>query len=209
MSSSIELLTGFAFNLLVAVAIVRGIYYPTKPDKSTVFTFLAFNTIIYFVMSLLTSIELSVGAGFGLFAIFSVLRYRTSTIPARDMTYLFILIGLPVVNAALIGSADWATLLSANGAVVAVLYALEQGWGFRYQQSKRITYERIELIKPEHEALLLADLRERTGLAIARVEVGRLDFLRDSAELKIYYAAPPRDGWRDEALEAAFLDTND
>ena len=98
MFTSTELLIGFAANLFVALIIVRFIYYPVKQNKNYVFTFLAFNTIIFFVMSLLTTIELSVGAGFGLFAIFSVLRYRTNPMPARDMTYLFILIGLPVIN---------------------------------------------------------------------------------------------------------------
>jgi hypothetical protein len=194
MSSSTELLVGFAFDLLVAVIIVRGIYYPTKRDKSTVFTFLALNTIIYFVMSLLTSIELSVGAGFGLFAIFSVLRYRTSTVVVRDMTYLFILVGLSVVNATMLGLSGWDTLLSANIAIIGVLYVLEKGWGFRFEQSKPIIYKRIDLIKPEHEALLLADLRERTGLAVKRVEIEKLNFLRESAELRIFYDSPSRDG---------------
>lgn len=194
MSSTSELLSGLALDLFVAVIIVRGIYYPTKRDRSTVFTFLALNTIIYFVMSLLTSIELSVGAGFGLFAIFSVLRYRTSTVVVRDMTYLFVLVGLSVVNATMLSISSWGTLLGTNCAVIGVLYVLEKGWGFRYEQSKPVTYKRINLIKPDHEALLLADLRESTGLAITRVEVESIDFRRESAELKIFYDEPSRTG---------------
>ena len=127
MFTSIELLIGFAANLLVALIIVRFIYFPVKQNRNYVFTFLAFNTIIFFVMSLLTTIELSVGAGFGLFAIFSVLRYRTNPMPARDMTYLFILIGLPVINSSLLAGAGWSTLLIANAATIAVLYVLEKG----------------------------------------------------------------------------------
>ena len=105
MFTPIELLIGFTVNFLIALFIVRFIYYPVKQNKNYVFTFIAFNTVIFFVMSLLSSIELSIGAGFGLFAIFSVLRYRTNPMPPRDMTYLFVLIGLPVINAGLLAGA--------------------------------------------------------------------------------------------------------
>lgn len=201
MFTSTDLLMGFAANLLVALIIVRFIYFPMKQNKNYVFTFIAFNTIIFFVMSLLTTIELSVGAGFGLFAIFSVLRYRTNTMPARDMTYLFILIGLPVINASLLTGAGWNAVLIANTAVIVVLYLLESGWGFHYEQSQRITYERIELIKPENHDLLMEDLQNRTGLPITRFEIGNINFLRDSAEIKVFYAAMTQQGWnRDDAL---------
>ena len=198
MFTSTDLLMGFAANLLVALIIVRFIYYPVKQNKNYIFTFIAFNTIIFFVMSLLTTIELSVGAGFGLFAIFSVLRYRTNPMPARDMTYLFILIGLPVINASLLTGAGWSAVLIANTAVIAVLYLLENGWGFHYEQSQRITYERIELIKAENHDLLMDDLRERTGLPIKRFEIGNINFLRDSAEIKVFYDAVNKHGWNRE-----------
>ncbi len=189
MLSSTALFTGFALNVIVALIIVRGIYYPSKPNKNYVVTFMAFNTLIFFVMSMLTSIEVSIGAGFGLFAIFSILRYRTDPMPPRDMTYLFILIGLPIINATVQNGVGWVNLLLINGAVIAVLFVLERGWGFQYEESKRITYDRIELIHEDDRDLLLADLRERTGLPITRVEIGRLDFLKDSAEIKLFY--PP------------------
>lgn len=198
MLTSINLLIGFTVNLAIALIIVRFIYYPVKQNKNYVFTFLAFNTIIFFVMSLLSSIELSVGAGFGLFAIFSVLRYRTNPMPPREMTYLFILIGLPIINSGLLTSSGWDVLLMANGAIVVVLYVLEQGWGFHYEQSQRVSYERIEMIRPENHDLLLADLRERTGLPVKRVEIGHINFLKDSADLKIYYDGVGSQGWEDE-----------
>lgn len=194
-----NLFLGFALNLAVALLIVRGIYYPSKPDKNYVVTFMAFNTLIFFVMSLLTSIELSIGAGFGLFAIFSILRYRTDPMPPRDMTYLFILIGLPIINATLNTGVAWLTLVLVNIAVIGVLYALEQGWGFQYEESTRIMYDRVELIREDDRELLLADLRERTGLPITRVEIGRLDFLRDSAEIKLFYP-PTNDGHKRETI---------
>ena len=187
MNTFIEPLVGFAINFAVAFAIVRFIYYPQQRDKQYVFTFIAFNTIIFFVMSLVSNANISIGVGFGLFAIFSILRYRTETIPIREMTYLFIIIALPVLNALLLDGGSYGNLAVANLAIVGVLYVLEHGWGFTYENRKSITYERIEMIRPENWALLLADLRQRTGLPITRVEIGRLNFLRDTAELFIYY----------------------
>ena len=149
-------------------------------------------------MSLLTSVELSIGAGFGLFAIFSVLRYRTNPMPARDMTYLFVLIGLPVINAGLLAGAGWAAVVIANGAIIAVLYVLEKGWGFHYEQSQRITYERVDLVKRENYGLLLEDLRQRTGLPIKRVEIGHINYLRDATEIKIYYEDSAEGNWSNE-----------
>lgn len=202
-----NLLIGFVFNLIVAIFIVRFIYYPVKQSKNYVFTFIAFNTAVYFVMSVLTSVELSVGVGFGLFGLFSLLRYRTDTMPTREMTYLFVIIALPVLNSILITNEAWVSLLLANGAIMAVLFVLEQEWGFHYELSQRITYERIELIKPENYELLLGDLRERTGLNIKRCEVGRVNFLRDTAEVKIYYDDPQkvnrRFSWMDTELDMA------
>ena len=198
MYTATELLMGFAANLFVALIIVRFIYYPVKQNKNYIFTFIAFNTTIFFVMSLLTTIELSVGAGFGLFAIFSVLRYRTNPMPARDMTYMFILIGLPVINSSLLAGAGWSAVLIANVAIVSVLYVLEQGWGFHYEQSQRITYERIDLVKRENHDLLLEDLRQRTGLPIKRVEIGQIDFLKDATEIKVFYDDPDQQYWYDE-----------
>jgi hypothetical protein len=187
MNTFINPLVGFAINFAVAFVIVRFIYYPQQRDKNYVFTFLAFNTIIFFVMSLVSNANISIGVGFGLFAIFSILRYRTETIPIREMTYLFIIIALPVLNALLFDGGDYAELTVANLATLGVLYVLERGWGFRYETRKSITYERIEMIQPENWPLLIADLRQRTGLPIRRVEIGRLNFLRDTAEIYIYY----------------------
>ena len=164
MDTIIETLLSFGFNFLVVIAIVRGIYYPKTKDKDYIFTFLAFNTIIFFVLRLLSSIDLSVGFGFGLFAIFSVLRYRTNPIPIREMTYLFVIIALPVMNSILINQNGFEQLLIANLLILLVLYAIEQGWGFQFVSRKRITYEKIDLIQPEKHQLLLEDLRQRTGL---------------------------------------------
>ncbi|KAA3655939.1 MAG: DUF4956 domain-containing protein [Chloroflexi bacterium] len=190
MDTFINFLIGIGFNLGIAFIIIRYIYYPQKHNKNYVFTFLAFNTIIFFVLTYLPSSELSVGAGFGLFAIFSLLRYRTNPMPIRDMTYLFVISALPIINSILLSSSSWLELLTVNGVMIGVMYMLEQGWGFHYETSKRITYEKIELIRPENYELLLADLQQRTGLPITRCEVGQINFLRDTAQLKIYYNDP-------------------
>jgi len=204
-----DFLIGAGVNLAVAVVIVRFIYYPLTQDKTYVFAFLVFNTVIFFVMSMLTSIELSLGVGFGLFAIFTVLRYRTEEIPIREITYLFAIMALPVMNASFASGHDLDRLAVANVAIVGLLYILEREWGFQFEGKTRVTYERIELITAANYDLLLDDLRARTGLPVTRVEVGRVNFLRDTAELTVHYhVAPPGTPEdrqrRDAALRPAF-----
>lgn len=177
-------------NFIVALVIVRGIYYPARHDKNNVFTFLAFNTVIYFVMTFLATAELSVGVGFGLFAIFSVLRYRTGEISTREMTYLFILIALPVMNSVLMTAGNWPVLVASNMIVMAVIYVLEQGWGFRYENVKSVKYDRIEMIATQQQDALLADLRQRTGLPISHFEIGRINLIDDTADLLVYFEEP-------------------
>ncbi|HEY9087216.1 MAG TPA: DUF4956 domain-containing protein [Anaerolineaceae bacterium] len=195
MSATLEFLVGFVINLIVAFLVVRFIYYPSTHNKPYVFTFLTFNTVIYFVLSFLSSVELGIGVGFGLFAIFTILRYRTDPIPIREMTYLFVIAALPVMNSAGASEGAWLELAIANLAVLVILYVLEHEWGFRYEAYKMITYEKIELIKPQNRAQLLADLQERTGLVIKRIVVGKVNFLRDTAELKVFFEDPERENW--------------
>jgi hypothetical protein len=189
--SNPQLLLGFLLNFAVALLIVRGIYFPTRRRKEYVLAFLTLNTSVFLISSLLGGIDLSVGFGFSLFAIFSVLRYRTDPIPVREMTYLFVLMSLPVIDAVLLSRSNYVALLSANLVTVLALYIGEKGWGCRYEQKKSITYEKIDLIKPENYDHLLADLRERTGLPVTRCEIGRIDFLRDVAEIQVYYQQGP------------------
>ena len=203
-------LAGFLFNFIVAFAIVRFIYYPKTHNKRYVFTFLAFNTIIYFVLSFMTSIEFGVGVGFGLFAIFSILRYRTDPIPIREMTYLFVIAALPVMNSAGVDGDTWLQLILANVAVMIILFFLEHEWGFQYEAYKHITYEKIDLINPEKRSLLLADLEARTGLKIKRCVIGKVNFLRDTAELMIYYDDPgDQNGWHQSANTVLIYQNDD
>jgi hypothetical protein len=186
----VPFLLAAAFNLAVAVLIVRGIYYPVTRDRKYVPSFLAFNMMVFFILSLLGSVELSVGIGFGLFAIFSVLNYRTDEMPMREMTYLFVLLALPVMNSFLGADANLVPILVANGVIVALMFVLERGWGFRFEASQRLVYDTVELLAPDRRDELLADLRRRTGLPVTRVEIGRIDLLRDSAEITMSYEQP-------------------
>jgi hypothetical protein len=179
---------GAVLNLLISLLIVRFIYFPVTRDKQYVLTFITFSTITYFVLGLLTSVDLSIGVGFGLFAIFSVLRYRTDEMPAREMTYLFVFIALPIMNSVLLmNDGALVKMLLSNALVIGVLFVLERGWGFSFQQTQRVIYDRIELVTPARREELVADLKQRTGLDILSVEVRRIDLLRDIAELRITY----------------------
>jgi hypothetical protein len=201
MSDFMGFILSFGFNFLVALLVVRFIYYPSTHNKRYVFTFLAFNTVIYFVLSFMNSIEIGIGVGFGLFAIFSILRYRTDPIPIREMTYLFIIAALPVMNSAGANGSIWPELILANLAIMAIMWILEKEWGFHYEASKRIIYEKIDLIRPDRRAELQADLEARTGLKIKRMVIGKVDFLRDTADLKVYYNDLEQEEWLGESDE--------
>jgi hypothetical protein len=198
MSDLSNFILSFAFNLLVAIILVRFIYYPTTHSKRYVLTFLAFNTVIFFVLHFLTSVEISIGVGFGLFAIFTILRYRTDPLPVREMTYLFIIAALPVMNASSASGISWPALVAANAIMLLLVFVLEKGWGFKYESSKRIIYEKIELIKPDRREELKADLEERTGLQITRVSIGKINFLKDTADITIYYNGSAGQEWNDD-----------
>jgi hypothetical protein len=190
LTSSIGLfIAGFVLNFLIAFVIVRLVYYPRGRCNNFVFTFLAFNTVIYLIMGLFTSIELSIGTGFGLFALFSILRYRTETVPIREMTYLFVMAALPILNSVLWGISQYGKVLIVDILVILTLWILDREWGFnRSQFQMNVIYEKIDLIKKEKKGEMLADLRERTGLLVQDFEVLNINFLRDSADIRITYS---------------------
>jgi hypothetical protein len=188
MESDYMFILGFVVNFIVAFIIIRFIYYPKKSGQHFVFTFLAFNTIVYFIMGLFTSIELSIGAGFGLFALFSILRYRTETVPIREMTYLFIMVALPILNSVLFDSGEFTKVFIIDVLVILSIWILEDGWGFKKGViQKEVRYERIDLVKAGREEEMIEDLKKRTGLNIIDVNIDKIDFLRDVAEIRIFY----------------------
>ena len=183
----INQLQGIALNLFFAIVIVFFIYRPKTQDKHYVLTFLSFNTMTYFVLGLLTNANLGIGAGFGMFAIFSIIRYRTDTIATREMTYLFVLIAVGVMNSVLSFNEDFIRIYLFNSLIITLLFTLEKGWGFHFESTKQLTYDKIDLILPENRDRLLADLKQRTGLPIRYVKIGNIDFVRDTAEIVIFY----------------------
>jgi len=143
--------------------------------------------IVFFLCFTLKKYELDIGMALGLFAIFGIIRYRTHPIPIKEMTYLFVVIGVSVVNSLANQKMSYAEILSANIVIVVTLFIIERVWFTRNVSVKIINYEKIENIKPENAAALRADLEERTGLKIENITVGDVDFLRDSAKITITY----------------------
>jgi hypothetical protein len=182
------LLLRFAFNLVVCWVIIQFFYYRKSRRKDYYFTFMLFGVTIFLLLFLLQSIPMEIGFALGLFAIFGMIRYRTETIHIREMTYLFVVIGVSVVNG-LSTDVPVFSVLTANLFIVLVTWLLESNRFLRHTSSKMILYEKIDLIKPENRDALMADLSNRTGLDIIKVEVGHVDFLRDTAYLKVYYKA--------------------
>ncbi|UCH15305.1 MAG: DUF4956 domain-containing protein [Bacteroidales bacterium] len=185
----LELILRFGFNLLVVMILVRVLYYPIAKRKDYLFTYIMVGTAVFLLCFLLENVKLQLGLALGLFAIFGIIRYRTNAIPIKEMTYLFIVIGISVINALANKKVSYTELIFTNLAVVAVTFSLEKLWLLKHESRKTIIYEKIDLIKPENYQKLHADLEKRTGLKINRVEVGRINFLRDAARVIIYYFA--------------------
>jgi hypothetical protein len=175
------------FNLGVILIIVRVLYYRITPRKEYLFTYILFSVIVFFMVMLLENVGVEIGFALGLFAIFGVLRYRTQQIPIREMTYLFVVIGVSVINSLANRRVSYAELLLTNAVIVLVTYLLEKVFLMKTETKKLVNYEKVELIKPDKRAELIADLEERTGLVIHRVEIERIDYLRDAARIYIYY----------------------
>lgn len=182
-----ELLVKAVFNFLVIGYIVRYLYYPATKNKDYLFTYLLISITVFFLCFLLENVKLQLGFALGLFAIFGIIRYRTDPIPIKEMTYLFIVIGVSVVNALANKKISHAELLFTNFIVIAVTFGLEKIWLLKHETRKTITYEKIELIVPARREELIADLKTRTGLNITRVDVRKIDFLRDTAQIRIFY----------------------
>jgi hypothetical protein len=180
------LLVRFILNLLVTGMIIRFMYYPKSRRRDYFFTFIVTSTTIFMLLFMLDTVKLQVGFALGLFAIFGILRYRTDTIPIREMTYLFLIIGISVINA-LAKNISYIELGLTNAIFVTVSVLMESNRVLKHVSSKLIVYEKIELVKQEKKSELIADLCQRTGLEITNVEIGSIDFLKDIAYVKIFY----------------------
>lgn len=182
-----ELIIRFLLNFIVVFVAVRFLYYKVRRRRDYLFTYILIATVVFLLCFLLENVKLELGFALGLFAIFGIIRYRTQQIPIKEMTYLFLVIGISVINALSNKKISYAELLTTNALMLIVTYGLERMMMLKHESRKSIIYEKIELIKPEKRSEMKLDLEERTGLTINRVEVGKIDFLRDTARVNIYY----------------------
>ena len=198
-----EMLFKFGLDAIVLFVLIRLIYYPIHRKKENLFTYFVFNVLIFFLCVLMNNVKLSMGFGFGLFAVFSIIRYRTEQLSVKDMTYLFAVITLAVINALVSKKVSLVELLFTNATILALVYIMEHLWLTRHEAMRQLIYERIDLIKPQNRDKLFADLQERLGIKPSRVEIGRIDLLRDTVQLRVFFfedeqtlgtfTEPPRD----------------
>ena len=176
----------FVLNTFFVFILIQFFYYRKSRRLDYYFTFILISISIFFLIFLLGSVKIKVGMALGLFAIFGIIRYRTETVPVREMTYLFVIISLSVINA-IATNLSYAEILTTNVIYVVSVWIVESFRGLTHVASKLILYDRVDNIHPHQRHELLEDLRNRTGLNILKVEVGAINFMQDTVMLKIYY----------------------
>jgi hypothetical protein len=183
----INLLLSYGVHLVVLILLVFGIYYTTFRRKNFVFTFFLIGTIVFFLSYVMSKLNLNVGFALGLFAIFGIIRYRTDQIPIREMTYLFIVIGLSVLNGVNKHTLSLIEAVVLNVLIILTVFVFEKVLDLRTESFKLIIYEKLDLLRPGSENELLRDLRERTGVNVERVDVLKYNYTKNSAIIKAYY----------------------
>ena len=183
----LHLVFRFAFNLLITFIIVFLIYAKNSRRKDFYFSYFAIGTTIFTLCFLLESVKLELGFALGLFAIFGIIRYRTDPIPIKEMTYLFVIIGVSVINALSGKKVSYTELIFVNMAIIATMWILEKILLLRQEVCLDITYEKIENIHLKNKNELLKDLEERTGVKVKRIEIQEINFMRDIARIKIFH----------------------
>jgi len=182
-----KMILRFFINLFFLTAIVKYIYHKNNENKDYFFTFYAIGIVVFFLCFTLKKYELDLGMALGLFAIFGILRYRTVPLDVKEMTYLFVIIGISVMNALSNKKMSYIEIITANSAIVFALYWLELYWISNFLMSKKIVYETIENIHPDNHEKLKKDLEQRLGIEIYDFEIGDVNFLRDTAQITIRY----------------------
>lgn len=182
-----ELMVRFAFDLFVTFLVVHFMYARNSRRKDFYFSYLSIGTVVFLLSFLLNGVKLELGFAMGLFAIFGIIRYRTDAIPIKEMTYLFIVIAISVINALANKKVSYVELTFTNGAIVFGLWILEKRLMLKQEGSIRLVYEKIENIHDDKKDILLTDLKERTGIDIKRYEINKIDFLKDVADITLYF----------------------
>ena len=181
----------FFLNTIFLTIIIQWLYYKSVKKRDYLFTYYMIGVIVFFLCFTLKKYELDIGMALGLFAIFGIIRYRTNPVPIKEMTYLFVIIGVSVINSLANQKMSYAEIVGANIIIVTTIYIIERVWFRENTLSKTIVYEKIENIKPEMHDVLVQDLEERTGLKITEVEIGKIDFLKDTTSITIKYLKTP------------------
>ena len=181
----------FFLNTTFLTIIIQWLYYKSVKKRDYLFTYYMIGVIVFFLCFTLKKYELDIGMALGLFAIFGIIRYRTNPVPIKEMTYLFVIIGVSVINSLANQKMSYAEIVGANIIIVTTIYIIERVWFRENTLSKTIVYEKIENIKPEMHDILVQDLEERTGLTIIEVEIGKIDFLEDTTSITIKYLKTP------------------
>lgn len=176
-------------DFISVVLLVALIYYPKHKNKDFIFTFILFNVVNFMICCLLGAAKIKIGFAFGLFAMFSIIRYRTIAISIKDMGYFFVCVALGMLNSLAAVNDGFVILIICNLVVLFLTFLLERLDFLKNENSKDIVYDKVEFIKPEFKEHLLQDLNNRTGLNIHRVEIVSIDYLKDTAQLKAYYYA--------------------
>ena len=174
-------------DFISVVILVGLIYYPKHKNKDFIFNFVLFNVVNFMICSLLGAVKIKIGFAFGLFAMFSIIRYRTIAISIKDMGYFFVCVTLGMINSLASTDDGYWVLIICNSVILALTFGLERLDFLTNENSKDIIYDRVELIKPDLNTELLADLSDRTGLSVHKVDVISIDYLKDVALIKAYY----------------------
>lgn len=182
-----KMIIRFLLNLFFLTAVVKFIYYKRSQKKEYLFTFYLIGIVVFFLCFTLKKYELDLGMALGLFAIFGILRYRTQPLEVREMTYLFVVIGIAVMNGLSNKKMSYAEIIAANSIIVVALYTLERYWARTEVFSKEVLYETIENIRPENHDKLKEDLEKRLGVTVTHFEIGNVNFLRDVAKITVHY----------------------
>ncbi len=183
----LQMIVRFTFHFIITVILIRFLYYPHSRRKDYFFIFMIFSVIVFLLCFMLGKVNVQLGFALGLFAIFGILRYRTDTIPIKEMTYLFLMVGIAVVNSLSDKTVSWTELLFANLLIILITWYLERIWMQKKEDFMDIRYEKIELIHPARRDELVEDLKNRTGLNVYRVSIDRINFLRDTVRIRIFY----------------------
>jgi hypothetical protein len=182
-----KMIIRFSLSLFFLTAVVKFIYYKRSQKKEYLFTFYVIGIVVFFLCFTLKKYELNLGMALGLFAIFGILRYRTLPLEVREMTYLFVVIGIAVMNGLSNKKMSYAEIIAANSIIVLALYVLERYWAKTEVFSKEVLYETIENIRPENHDKLKEDLEKRLGVTVTNFEIGNVNFLRDVAKITVHY----------------------